>query len=156
EIISWLRGQGRLEARQAVVLTDFDVHAMWLHRQVDRYFVALDETREHLCALGFPAHRITVSGIPIDPVFAAPKDPRAMRCQHGLEPDRPTILVSAGGFGVGPVERLVEALRGLRHPVQIAVICGRSAELKLRLERLASAAPPGGPIALHVVGSTTE
>jgi len=74
EIISWLRGQGRLEARQAVVLTDFDVHAMWLHRQVDRYFVALDETREHLRALGFPGDRITVSGIPIDPVFAAPKD----------------------------------------------------------------------------------
>jgi processive 1,2-diacylglycerol beta-glucosyltransferase len=156
EIISWLRGQGRLEARHAVVVTDFDVHAMWLHRQVDRYFVALDETREHLRALGFPGDRITVSGIPIDPVFAAPKESRAMRERHGLEPERPTILVSAGGFGVGPVERLVEALRGLRHPAQVVVICGRSAELKLRLDRLAAGAPPGGPVALHVVGYTTE
>ena len=156
EIISWLRSQGRLEARQAVVLTDLDVHAMWLHRQVDRYFVALDETREHLRALGFPADRITVSGIPIDPVFAVPKESRAMRVRHGLEPDRATILVSAGGFGVGPVERLVEALRGLRHPAQVVVICGRAAELKLRLDRLATTMPPGSPVALHVVGYTTE
>jgi processive 1,2-diacylglycerol beta-glucosyltransferase len=156
EIISWLRGKGRLEARQAVVVTDLDIHAMWLHRQVDRYFVALEETREHLSALGFPGDRITVSGIPIDPVFAVPKEARAMRTRHGLEPDRPTILVSAGGFGVGPVERMVEALRGLRHPAQVVVICGRSAELKLRLDRLAAAAPPGESVTLHVVGYTTE
>ena len=31
-----------------------------------------------------------------------------MRAKHGLEPDRTTILVSAGGFGVGPVEPLVQ------------------------------------------------
>ena len=79
-----------------------------------------------------------------------------MRVRHGLEPDRATILVSAGGFGVGPVERLVEALRGLRHPAQVVVICGRAAELKLRLDRLATTMPPGSPVALHVVGYTTE
>src|SRR5262245_35746697 len=156
EIISWLRSQGRLETRQAVVLTDFDVHAMWLYRHVDRYFVALDETREHLRALGLPADRITVSGIPIDPVFAEPKDRAAMRVRHRLEPDRPTILVSAGGFGVGPVERLAGALLALRHRVQVVAICGRSAELKQRLDGLAAGVPPGGPVALHVVGYTTE
>jgi hypothetical protein len=30
---------------------------------VERYFVALDETRAHLERLGIPAERITVSGI---------------------------------------------------------------------------------------------
>lgn len=51
-----------------------------------------------------PSAAITVSGIPIDPVFAEPKDVRAMRGKHGLAPDQTAILVSAGGFGVGPVE----------------------------------------------------
>ena len=74
EIIAWLRSKGRLDTRQAIVVTDFDVQGMWLTRHVDRYFVALDETRVHLERLGVPPDAITVSGIPIDPVFAEPKD----------------------------------------------------------------------------------
>jgi processive 1,2-diacylglycerol beta-glucosyltransferase len=64
--------------------------------------------------------------------------------------------VSAGGFGVGPVEALVHTLLELRHPVQLVVICGRSAELKARLDELAAARPPHVTPALHVVGYTTE
>jgi processive 1,2-diacylglycerol beta-glucosyltransferase len=156
ELIAWLRSKGRLQTRQAIVVTDFDVQGMWLTRHVDRYFVALDETRAHLERLGVPAGTITVSGIPIDPVFAEPKDTRAMRAKHGLAPDPTTILVSAGGFGVGPVEGLVHTLLELRHPVQLVVICGRSEELKGRLDELAATRPPNLTPALHVVGYTTE
>jgi processive 1,2-diacylglycerol beta-glucosyltransferase len=156
EIIAWLRSKGRLATRQAIVVTDFDVQGMWLTHHVDRYFVALDETRAHLERLGVPPNAITVSGIPIDPVFAVPKDASAMRVKHGLAPDRTTILVSAGGFGVGPVETLVHILLELQHPVQLVVICGRSEELKGRLDELAAARPTHLSPALRVVGYTTE
>ena len=156
EIIGWLRSKGRLTTRQAIVVTDFDVQGMWLTRHVDRYFVALDETRAHLERLGVPAATITVSGIPIDPVFAVPQDARAMRAKHGLAPDRTTILVSAGGFGVGPIEALIHMLLELQHPSQLVVICGRSEALKRRLDELAAARPPHVSPALHVVGYTTE
>jgi processive 1,2-diacylglycerol beta-glucosyltransferase len=156
EIIAWLRSKGRLTTRQAIVVTDFDVQGMWLTRHVDRYFVALDETRAHLERLGVSPAAITVSGIPIDPVFAEPKDPRAMHMKHDLAPDLTTILVSAGGFGVGPVEALVHILLELRHPVQLVVICGRSPELKHRLDQLASARPPQLTPRLRVVGYTKE
>jgi processive 1,2-diacylglycerol beta-glucosyltransferase len=89
-------------------------------------------------------------------VFAEPKDARAMRAKHGLAADLTTILVSAGGFGVGPVERLVHILLELQHPVQLVVICGRSEELKGRLDALAAARPPASSPSLHVVGYTTE
>jgi processive 1,2-diacylglycerol beta-glucosyltransferase len=102
-----------------------------------------------------PPHAITVSGIPIDPVFAEPKDARAMRVKHGLTPDRTTVLVSAGGFGVGPVEALVHTLLELQHPVQLVVICGRSEPLKRKLAELARARPGDLMPALHVVGYTT-
>jgi processive 1,2-diacylglycerol beta-glucosyltransferase len=156
EIIAWLRAKARLATRQAIVVTDFDVQGMWLTRHVDRYFVALDETRAHLERLGVLSASITVSGIPIDPVFAEPKDARAMRAKHGLAPDVTTILVSAGGFGVGPVEGLVHTLLEVQHPVQLVVICGRSGELKGRLDELAAARPTKVTPALHVVGYTTE
>jgi len=156
QLIAWLRSKGRLATRQAIVVTDFDVQGMWLTRHVDRYFVALDETRVHLERLGVPPAAITVSGIPIDPVFAVPKDARAMRLKHGLAPDRTTILVSAGGFGVGPVEALIHTLLELQHPVQLVVICGRSEALKQRLDELAAARPPELTPALRVVGYTTD
>ena len=102
EIISWLLCRKKIDARHAVVVTDLDAHATWLCRHYDQYFAAIDETREHLEKLGVSADQITVSGIPIDPVFAQQKEKTAMRQKYGLSLDRPTILVSAGGFGVKP------------------------------------------------------
>jgi processive 1,2-diacylglycerol beta-glucosyltransferase len=61
-----------------VVVTDFDAHALWLAPHVDRYFVALDETRRDLAALGVPVERITVSGIP-HRLLADPERLGAMR-----------------------------------------------------------------------------
>lgn len=41
EIISWLKAKDKIFFPQAIVVTDFDVHAMWLCHHFDQYFVAL-------------------------------------------------------------------------------------------------------------------
>jgi len=155
EIISWLKAKERIATRQAIVVTDLDVHAMWLVHNVEHYFVALNETRVHLQQLGIAAEKITVSGIPVDPIFAEQKDKHAMRRKHSLQEDRTTILISAGGFGVGPIEHLVQSLLDLHHPAQIVAVCGRSKELKTRLDRIAARRLPQH-VSLHVTGYTTE
>jgi processive 1,2-diacylglycerol beta-glucosyltransferase len=137
EIVSWLKAKERIASRQAIVVTDFDVHAMWLCHHYEQYFVAIDEARAYLEALGIPANKITVSGIPIDPVFARPKDKVEMRRKHGLAADRTTILLSAGGFGVGSVDHLITALLHLQTSAQVVAVCGRNLELKERLAKLA-------------------
>lgn len=136
EIISWLKAKGKVNFPQAVVVTDFDAHAMWLCHHYEQYFVALDETRIHLEKIGIAPDKITVSGIPIDPIFAEKKDKFAMREKFGLEKDKLTIMVSAGGFGVGNIEHLLKALSDLQTPSQILAICGRNEELKTKLETL--------------------
>ncbi len=156
EIVSWLKSRLRLRARLAVVVTDFDVHGMWLYRHVDRYFVALDETREHLIRLGIPAETITVSGIPVDASFAAPYARKAIRRKHNLDPDRTTILVAAGGFGVGPVEHLVSSLARLAHQAQVVVVCGRSEDLKRRIDKVAASVAGSGNLTISVIGFTSE
>ena len=132
-IISSLKEEGKVKVLNSVVVTDLDVHAMWLCRHAEQYFVALEETKVHLKALGVPDPMITVSGIPIDPVFAVAKDRRAMRRKHGLEEDRFTILVSAGGFGVGPVGYMMQALAGLQHSARVVAVCGRNEALRAEL-----------------------
>jgi len=154
EMVSWMKAKHRLACPQAIVVTDFDVHAMWLCHHYEHYCVALDETREHLIRLGIPPAKVSTTGIPIDPLFAEVKDKAAMRTKLGLGPDKTTILLSAGGFGVGPVEHIVTTLLGLAHPAQIVAICGRNAELLARMQALAAKAT-AAPGALVPVGYTT-
>ncbi len=73
EILSGLAESDTLAIPYFVVITDFEVHAMWLSRHCEQYFVATDESRAHLESLGISNDRITVTGIPIDPVFSAPR-----------------------------------------------------------------------------------
>jgi processive 1,2-diacylglycerol beta-glucosyltransferase len=156
EIVSWLKAKKRIASRQAIVVTDLDVHAMWLCHHYEQYFVAIDESRAYLEALGIPSEKITVSGIPIDPVFALHKDKREMRLKHGLAPDRTTILISAGGFGVGAMETLVQSLFSLQHSAQIVAICGRNEDLKKRLAKLATRIKPDAKVLVTPVGYTRE
>ena len=141
-IISHLIAKGLLDARLSVVVTDLDMHAMWLSRVFHRYFVAIDETRAHLEALGLPRERITVSGIPIDPVFAEPIDRRAVRLEYGLDPEKTTLLLSAGALGVSPTEIAVGRLMQLRNETQTVVICGRNEELQARVAAIVGAGNP--------------
>ncbi len=156
EIISWLRAKKKIDTKQAIIVTDFDAHAMWLCHNYEHYFVALEETKVHLSKIGIPAEKITVSGIPINPVFAEEKEKTAMREKHGLAKDKLTILVSAGGFGVGNIEHLLEALSELRTPSQIIAVCGRNEELKATLDKLADQKLNNERVRFHPIGFTKE
>lgn len=134
EIVSWMKRVARLDVRHGVIVTDFDVHAMWMCRTCEQYYVPIEETRVHLRALGVPEDLISVTGIPIDPVFSQPLDRSAARAKLGLATDRTTLLVSAGGFGVGPVEHLVQSLGQLQSHAQVVMVCGRNDALRERLQ----------------------
>jgi processive 1,2-diacylglycerol beta-glucosyltransferase len=155
EILSWLKAEEQIRCPQAVVVTDFDVHAMWLCRRFEQYFVALEETRVHLEKLGIPEGKVTVTGIPIDPIFMAPKDKEEMRLKHGLAANTTTILVSAGGFGVGRLEDLAACLLELNHEVQVIVLCGRNEDVKTRLDAVVSQRPEGSRVLFKNLGYTT-
>ena len=158
EIASWLKAKKRLACEPAVVVTDFDVHSMWLVHNYDRYFVARDEAKAYLEKLGITSDRITVSGIPIDPAFTEKKDKQAMREKHGLKANAITILVSAGGFGIarsGNMKSIIGALSDLNRPVQVIAAYGKSHQLKAEIERVAGA-QSNGAVAVTPLGYTEQ
>jgi processive 1,2-diacylglycerol beta-glucosyltransferase len=158
EIIAWLIAKRKLRAHNAIVVTDYDVHAMWLCRTVDRYYLAIDEAKEYLARIGVPREKLLVTGIPVDPLFAAPVSRSDARKQLGLDATATVILISAGGYGIGPVEQLVRDLLGLQRPWQIVAIAGKSEKTKKRLEEMAREAGKlqSGSPRLCAVGFTTE
>lgn len=155
EIISDLISKRKLDARLSIVVTDLDMHSMWLSQMFHRYFVAMEETKVHLENLGLPSDRITVSGIPIDPLFSQPWDRAAIRSEKGMDPDLPLFLVSAGAMGVSPAEGVLEGLFRLRWPAQVVIVCGKNEELKARLEARTRAAASTS-LRVHLIGYTTE
>ena len=158
EIIAWLIAKRKLHAHNAIVVTDYDVHAMWLCRTVDRYYVAIEESAEYLARIGVPREKLSVTRIPIDPLFAMPVDRASARKQLGLDAAATVILISAGGYGIGPVEQLVKDLMALQRPWQIAAIAGKSEKTRKRLEELGKEAGnlPSGSPRLCPVAFTTE
>jgi processive 1,2-diacylglycerol beta-glucosyltransferase len=135
-IVSHLIATQQIKARLSIVVTDFDFHAMWLSRSFHRYFVAIDETRAHLEMLGIPRERITVSGIPIDPIFQQNIDRTAARLSLQLDPDKPVLLLSAGALGQGPAEFMVERMLNMNGDAQTVIICGRNEELRQRITQI--------------------
>jgi processive 1,2-diacylglycerol beta-glucosyltransferase len=144
EIISHLITKKVIQAKLSIVVTDYDFHAMWLSRAFHRYFVALDETKAYLTLLGFPADRVTVSGIPVDPSFGRQKDRPSIRKKLGLHTDRPVVVVTAGALGVNPAEQVVKSLRQVTQKIQVTVICGKNPEAKERVEQEVARGPVTG------------
>jgi len=158
EIIAWLIAKKKLSAKNAIVVTDYDVHAMWLCRTVGRYYVAIPEAAEYLAGIGVPREIVRVTGIPIDPLFTALLDRAAARTALNLDPKSSVLLLSAGGYGVGPLEQLVRDLLALQKPWQLVAIAGKSEKMKSRLDEIARAAGtlPNGSARLVPIGFTTQ
>jgi processive 1,2-diacylglycerol beta-glucosyltransferase len=97
---------------------------------VDLYCVAAEETKARLVARGATAENVVVTGIPIAAKFSAKPDARVVRKALGLRDDLPTLLVLSGGFGMGPVGKILGQLDEVAREFQTVVVCGRNEELR--------------------------
>ena len=136
EIIASLRRRGIINAPQFTVTTDFETHRLWVNEPCDHYFTATEEGAAYLEHWGVPGGHISVTGIPIHPVFSEAKSSQQCRARLGLADDRPVILQLAGGFGLGPVEKLLSGILSVARPLQVVVVAGRNEELKTRLQQI--------------------
>ncbi len=116
------------------VVTDFVVHAFWIHPNIECYAVATQEMRSTLVARGVQYDRIVVSGIPVNPAFGHPHPDRdALREQLGLPRDRDIVLLMGGGLGIGPLTTMMQALDRVKVPLCAVAIVGRSARSEQRV-----------------------
>lgn len=116
-----------------MVVTDFDVHSLWVNLKVTGYFVASDEVRWQLARFRYPMDRITTTGIPIHPAFQAGRERRNVLRELGLKMDLPIVLFMSGGFGIGQLEEAFRRIMTISHPFQILVIAGKNEVLRKKL-----------------------
>ena len=136
EIIASLRKKKTLSLPQVTATTDFETHRLWVNQPCERYFTATSEGAQYLQHWGIPRDTTFATGIPIHPVFAVEKDRKACLSKHGIKGDRPIVLQLAGGFGVGPIEKIHQALLAVDVPTDLIVVAGRNEKVKAQLEKL--------------------
>lgn len=141
ELLSRQRAKGAKLPPLWVQVTDFDVHALWIHPHVDHYCVASDEVAFRLADRGVPRERISVTGIPVMPQFSAPLQRAVCAAELGIDPAKFTVLMMAGGAGVGSLDDLAARLLALPDDLQLVALAGKNADLLKRLQSLAKQHP---------------
>ncbi|MBI4564649.1 MAG: glycosyltransferase [Planctomycetes bacterium] len=118
------------------VVTDYDVHRLWINAGVEGYFAGNDEVRWLLRGFGVPEDRAWVTGIPIHPAFKIRRGRAAVRQELGIGMDERVVLFMSGGFGIGDVAPAVERLLGIDTDFHLLAIMGKNEKLKARVERV--------------------
>jgi len=113
--------------RVAVVVTDFYPHSMWRRGKPDHFFVPLEWTRQQLDDwLPGCAACTSVTGIPTHARFATVQSRCAARDALLLDQESPTLLLTSGGIGGGPLLAAARALATIPRKCQVVVVCGRN------------------------------
>jgi processive 1,2-diacylglycerol beta-glucosyltransferase len=144
QLLASLLLRGVTSARTAVVTTDYDFQGLSLTGAFHALFLAREEGRVELMALGLPSDRVAAPGIPIAPQLTAAPE------RDATEP--PMLLISAGASGGDYAVSVVRQTLHMRSPFTATVVCGRNDELRQRIEQLV--APAGERY--RVLGFTTE
>ncbi|MGG1517120.1 glycosyltransferase [Paenibacillus oryzisoli] len=113
--------------QNVTILTDYALHASWLHANVDTYYVATEELKRQLVFRGVSRERVKVSGIPIRQEFAQSKQ------GQGADSPARKMLIMAADAGVNSyMEELLLELSVIPG-CELNVVCGYNHKLQKRL-----------------------
>lgn len=152
EVLSVLKRKNKFSGKLITVVTDFLPHSFWLARESDYFIAAIERTKKDLIRRGIKEERIKVLGIPCEPKFAISRNRRELEKGLGLEQGFFNLLIMGGGFGTGPVRKIVnriyEVESKIREGIQLIVICGKNKKLfeQLKIKKSDSR------VRLHIFG----
>jgi processive 1,2-diacylglycerol beta-glucosyltransferase len=124
-----------------VVVTDFDVHALWVQQGLTGYCAAAEEIAWRMRDRGLTGGQIVVTGIPIHAAFRQELDRTQCARELGIDPRRTTLLLMSGGHGVGAIDVLARRILAIESDVQLVALAGKNAELLGKLHQVASEHP---------------
>lgn len=120
-----------------VVVTDFDVNMLWVHRRMTGYCTANEEVARRLQDRGVESTSIHETGIPIMPAFASNLSRPECAQELGIDPGKLTLLLISGGAGMGSMVKVARRLLSIDESFQLVALAGKNARLLSGLQRLA-------------------
>ncbi len=122
-----------------VIVTDYTAHPLWLNRDATGYFVASEELKWLLMKRNYPGHKITITGIPIDPPFYQNShNIQQLRTTLNLRNDTPVILFTMGGHGANLMKDGLMNILRINKKFQLVVIAGKNKRIQTEMEQIAA------------------
>lgn len=138
-ILAYMKTKMRYEVPLISIITDFIPHRSYIVSGVDAYITASNEAKGILTATyGIPAERVYVYGHPIYERFyeGNGRSRDEVLRELDFDPDKPTVLLMAGSFGVTDILKIYENLVNIDVDYQMIVITGRNRRLYDAFEKL--------------------
>ena len=141
QMVSYLKGKGKIDCEIATILTDFAIHKQWLigSEYTNNFFVSNDNMKEDMIELGISEDKIHVTGIPMSDRFFENFDKEKIYEMFELNPNQKVILFFGGGeFGLGK-DRTVQILECFIKKLtnfQIIAVAGKNKKMKEAFEEL--------------------
>ncbi len=127
------------KVKLVIVVTDPNaaLWSGWACTDADLIIAPNDLARDRLIELGIVPDRISMIGMPIEPMFLHPPavSKEDLLSQLALDPKRLTILLSGGWAGGGAVAQIYQALEQITRPIQVIVLCGHNDSLLTEMRR---------------------
>jgi len=140
EIGALIKSDLRLDIPLIAVNLDYEVDRAWVQPEVDLYCLATFMIEKKLLSHGADAEKIKIWGAPLNCEFkhlssAERQTEREKVCDWlELNPNKPLVLISGGGEGLGKIETIINRL--LHQSIQIVVLTGNNQRLKMRCEKI--------------------
>mgnify|MGYP001044242504 CR=1 FL=1 len=145
---SILKSNGQISASLIAAITDFDIHPYWFSKYADGFIVPTDEIKKEFLIHGLEADKIHAFGIPIHMCFSRMQDKLVLKTKLGIRKDLPVILVIGGGWGLGPIKKIVRYLNSSKMALQLIVVTGKNKVLEDKLSKISS----GLNISIKILG----
>jgi UDP-N-acetylglucosamine:LPS N-acetylglucosamine transferase len=130
EPLARLRLRCALAAPLVSAITDLSSLWFWATPGVDLHLITHPESADEVLRIAPLSRVVAVQGLTRPELLDPP--PRAdARAALGLAADRPVVVVSGGGWGVGDLDGAVED--ALASGAQVVVLCGRNEAVRARI-----------------------
>lgn len=131
-----LKQKGLIDLPLVSISTDYHYHPLGINDWVDIFVVPCEDIFNYLVDRGVPRERIRVCGISISPRFYENKDKKALRKGLGIGEDEIVVLVMGGGFGLGPIKKLIKSFALSLSSIHLLVVAGRNQRLRSAIQKI--------------------
>ena len=135
-MVSKLKKKGKITIKAISLITDYDSHRTYISPNIDAYVLAEPQMAKKLHEeYGVDESKIYPLGIPTFDKFTEPGKKEEICAREGLDPNKTTVLLMAGSFGVTGVLRFYEQLAKADSDLQLIVITGKNEKLYEKLQK---------------------
>jgi len=136
-LFAFLKHNGILASKLISVVTpDYNTHRLWIHQEIDKYFVATDEVKNQIVSCGIPKNTIFVSGVPLRNSFKKTmhSDKKRKYYKSDTATSLPVITIMGGYLGEIAFPEIIKSIiDNVTVPSEYFVVFGKNTKVKKKI-----------------------